>query len=310
MELGFCESSLVWATPTVPEATQQFIRVASSGGGVDPMHFIIQVAGKTDVGCVRKNNEDNYGYDTEHGIFVVCDGMGGEAAGEVASKIAVATMLSYFRRATEAGEYAAYGRTFEGVSRNANALASAIQLANQTVRQSAREDVNHAGMGTTIAAALIKGGAVSIAHVGDSRVYLVRDKKIRQLTTDHSLVMEQVRRGLITVEEAGRSELQNVIVRSLGVDDEVEPDLSDFDAQSGDTLLFCSDGLIRHVSDPQICEVLISAPTTEGACDELIAAAKAAGGSDNITCVVVRLVAQPWLKKVFSTETAKSEESS
>jgi PPM family protein phosphatase len=274
------------------------------------MNFTIQVAGRTDVGCVRRNNEDSYGYDTEHGIFVVCDGMGGEAAGEVASKIAVTTVLSYFRDAGANGGYPAIGRTFEGASPNANALASAIQLANQAIRQSAMNDSRKTGMGTTIVAALVRDSEVSIANVGDSRIYLVRDHKIRQLTNDHSLVMEQVRRGLMTAEEAGRSELQNVIVRALGLEQGVEPDLADLDVHPEDTLLFCSDGLFRHLSDAQIVEVLTSTSTVEEACDCLIEAAKLGGGSDNITCVLVRLVAQPWFRKMFSAETPKSEEPS
>ena len=282
----------------------------AAAGGVGPMDFTIQVAGKTDVGCVRTNNEDNYGYDTEYGIFVVCDGMGGEAAGEVASKLAVTTMLSYFRHPTDTGDYPPFGRKFDGASRNANALASAIQLANHEIRKSANSDLRNSGMGTTIVAALVKGPTVSIAHVGDSRVYLVRDRAIQQLTADHSLVMEQVRRGLITAEEAGRSDLQNVIVRSLGVDDSVEPELTDLDAHPDDKLLFCSDGLIRHVPDARILELIMSSSGLEEACERLIAAAKAGGGSDNVTCLLVRFVSQPWFHKVFSTETPKSEESS
>lgn len=273
------------------------------------MNFTLQVAGKTDVGCVRKNNEDSFGYDTEHGIFVVCDGMGGVAAGEVASMIGVTTVLSYFRHAPENGEFPKYGRAFEGVSRDANALGSAIQMANHAIRQSGMSDLRHAGMGSTIVAAFVGKDSVSIAHVGDSRIYLVRDNTIQQLTNDHSLVMEQVRRGLITAEEAEGSDLQNLIVRALGPDEEVKPDLADLDIHPDDTLLFCSDGLTRHVVDDQILATIVTASSVDQACDGLIEAAKAGGGTDNITCVLVRFVSQPWYRKLFSPETPKVQES-
>lgn len=252
------------------------------------MELALEVAGKTDVGCVRTNNEDSFGYDAERGIFVVCDGMGGAAAGEIASNLGVTTVLSYFQEAANASGYPAFERVFEGYSDDANALANAIHSANRVIKQSAT--ANQAGMGTTIVAVLVKGSAVSIAHVGDSRIYLVRDAAIEQLTHDHSLVMERVRRGLMTAEEAAVSEMQNIITRALGADEQVEPDLADLQMLAGDTLLLCSDGLVRHVSDDRILQMIGNAESVDGSCDALIEAAKAGGGSDNVTCILLRFV--------------------
>src|SRR3954467_15521229 len=213
------------------------------------MSLTVQVAGKTDLGCVRTNNEDNFGYDARYGIFVVCDGMGGAAAGEVASKLGVDTVLNYFRRAAQTNIYPSVGQTFEGVSERANALASAIQLANQAVHETGSKHAAQKGMGSTVVAVLTRGNFFSIGHVGDSRIYLMRHGSIQQLTNDHSLVMEQVRRGLITREQAEKSEMQNIIIRALGAEETVKPDVDDLIALPGDVLLLCSDGLTKTVKD-------------------------------------------------------------
>jgi serine/threonine protein phosphatase PrpC len=266
------------------------------------MSLTVEVAGKTDVGCVRANNEDNFGYDRRYGIYTVCDGMGGQAAGEVASKLAVDTVLMYFRQAGATNTYPSVGKSFEGVSDRAAALASAIHLANQAIHEAANAHMGRAGMGSTITAVLVKDKFFSIAHVGDSRIYLLRPQlgSIQQLTQDHSLVMEQVRRGLLTLEEAQKSEMQNIIIRALGPDESVQPDLDDLMAQSGDVLLLASDGLTRHVPDDMILNVVRTSPSLQVACDDLIRAAKDAGGHDNITCLLLRFVEQPWFKRLFS----------
>ena len=248
----------------------------------------LQVAGRTDVGSVRQNNEDNFGYDTRCGIFLVCDGMGGHVGGERASKIAVETILGYFRQDPGNRHQGLVGRSFEGVSERASALAGALQLANQAIQEQASQNPTLAGMGSTIVAVLVEGGLFSVAHVGDSRVYLLRDRALQQLTTDHSLVMEQVRRGLMTPEEAEKSEMQNVIVRSLGVEESVEPDLADHELAAEDILLLCCDGLSRFVPESKMIEVITQAETLDKACADLIEAAKTLGSDDNITCVLVR----------------------
>lgn len=263
------------------------------------MSLTVQVAGKTDLGCVRTNNEDNLGYDTRFGIFVVCDGMGGQAAGEVASKMGVDTILEYFRKAGVDGKYPVEGPEMEGVSERANALASSIRRANKSIFDAASKNAGHAGMGSTVVAAMVKGNFLSIAHVGDSRIYLIRKDSIQQLTNDHSLVMEQVRRGLITKEEAEKSNMQNIIIRALGSEDTVEADVDDMVAQSGDILLLATDGLTKHVKDNALLKLVKSAPTLSQACDALIQAARDDGGDDNITCILVRVVEQPWYRGWF-----------
>ncbi len=260
------------------------------------MKLAIQAAAKTDVGLVRTNNEDNFGYDLRQGIFVVCDGMGGQAAGEVASKAAVETVLSYFTRDLRDSKTRVLGRGFEEVSKRANRLANAIQLANQAIRRMAEQNAERTGMGSTIVAVSVEGKQFSIANVGDSRAYLIRGQTIQQLTSDHSLVMEQVRRGIISMEEAEHSKLQNVIVRALGSDESVEPDLQDREFGLGDILLLCSDGLSRYVKEPAIIEILAQAPSLEVACEQLIQLAKNGNSDDNITCLLLR-ASEPWWRR-------------
>jgi PPM family protein phosphatase len=261
------------------------------------MTLAVEVAGQTDVGCVRTNNEDNFGYDSRYGIFVVCDGMGGQAAGEVASKMAVDLLLDYFRRSSSAS----------GVRSNANlpqtpdarSLATAIQMANRTIYEAGNGQAGRAGMGSTIVAALVRGHSLAIGHVGDSRIYLVRQGAIQQLTQDHSLVMEQVRMGYITPEQAEKSELQNVILRALGAATDVEADVEELVVLPGDTLLMTSDGLTRHVRDQEILAIVSAGCGLKDTCSKLIQAAKERGGDDNITCLLLRIVERPWYKNLL-----------
>ena len=275
------------------------------------MKLSIQVAGKTDVGLVRANNEDNLGFDTASGVFVVCDGMGGQAAGERASKIAVDTIMGYFRKAPKEGREVV-GRVFERLSSRANSLARAIQLANQSIHEEASRDPRFTGMGTTVVAVAVEGDEFSVAHVGDSRAYLLRAGVLQQLTNDHSLVMEQVRRGLITLEDAEKSTIQNVIVRSLGAEESVDPDLADHELLAGDLVLMCSDGLSHFVHDNVLLEVLLASSSADRACTDLIQAAKAAGSNDNITCLVIQAVEPSWSDRMLGRLKpghAKSQES-
>ena len=272
------------------------------------MSLVIQAAGNTDVGLVRKNNEDNFGYDLRYGIFLVCDGMGGQQAGELASKIAVDTVLDYFRH-TEQNAPPVGGARFEGVSQRAIGLATAIQLANQAIHASGARDVTVAGMGSTIVAVAVEGDLFSIANVGDSRIYLIRNNDVVQLTHDHSLVMEQVRRGLMTLEEAEHSNMQNVIVRALGTDDSVEPDLADHEFNSGDVLLLCSDGMSRYVKEEMMAEA-VKQDSLDQACSILIEAAKSGGSDDNITCLLIRAVHPSWKDRLFGRLSAQSGQKS
>ena len=262
------------------------------------MALAVEVAGKTDVGCVRANNEDNFGYDSRYGIFVVCDGMGGQAAGEVASKMGVDILLDYFRNEVAVPEmHSGNGQPSSGEARS---MASAIQLANRTIFQAGQAQQARQGMGATIVAALVRGNSLTIGHVGDSRIYLVRQGAIQQLTQDHSLVMEQVRRGYITLEQAQKSEMQNIILRALGSEEAVEADVEGLVAVSGDVLLMTSDGLTRHVADEEILQIVQGPGDLEHRCNHLMQMAKDRGGDDNITCLLVRMVNRSWYRNILS----------
>ncbi len=272
-------------------------------GGIERtrMALTIEVAGRSDVGCIRKNNEDNFGFDSRHGIFVVCDGMGGQAAGEVASKLAVDTVLRYFREAADRQSPESASPVLEG-SAIEQQLSNAIHLANKAVFEDASKNTMRTGMGATVVAVhLGREGTFSTANVGDSRIYRIRNGAIEQLTQDHSLVMEQVRRGLITPEEARHSEVQNIIIRALGAEADVKPDIDEQSAHPGDVLLLCSDGLTREVEDDTIAAIVsrYSDQSLQTACDELIETAKAHGGGDNITALLVRFAERPWYQSLI-----------
>ncbi|ABF43330.1 protein serine/threonine phosphatase [Candidatus Koribacter versatilis Ellin345] len=269
------------------------------------MSLLLEVAGRSDVGCVRANNEDNFGYDTRYGIFVVCDGMGGQAAGEVASKLGVDSVLGFFRDQSrhETSEHSvadvtALTKHDSGATPRAKLLSGAIVRANTAIHEAAEKNANHSGMGSTVAAVLVEGDFFTVGNVGDSRVYLIREGKIEQLTNDHSLVAEHVRRGLMTKEQANRSEVQNVLLQALGSDD-IDPDLDDFAAAHNDILLIATDGLTKHVSEDGICKILLAAANPQVACDALVEAARLKGGDDNITCLVLRFVEQTWIKRAL-----------
>jgi protein phosphatase len=154
-------------------------------------------------------------------------------------------------------------------------------------------------MGTTVVAVLADDKSLSVGHVGDSRLYLYRGGALSQLTQDHSLVMEQVRRGYITLEQAAKSEMQNIILRALGSEDTVEADVEDLPLLPGDVLLMCSDGLTKYLNDDDLLRIVSSSTSLDGACDGLIAAAKGRGGDDNITCLLLKTVNPPWYKRIL-----------
>ncbi len=251
------------------------------------MSLALEVSGRSDIGRVRPHNEDNFGYDAGIGIFVVCDGMGGHAAGEVASQIAVDTIIGYFR---EHKDSSSPDGVLADAPEGARMLAEAVKLANEAILRYATENAGASGMGTTLVAARFSEGKFSIAHVGDSRIYLFRDGELLQLTEDHSLVMEQVRRGMLTLEEAKQSAAQNIITRALGTDESTLPDLGEFPAQAGDILLMTTDGILRHVTDDEIRTILQQLPSLDIAAQTLIDAANEAGGHDNSTCVLIRVL--------------------
>jgi len=264
------------------------------------MGLTVEVAGKTDIGCVRKNNEDNLGWDQRLGLYVVCDGMGGALAGEVASKMGVDLMLDYFREGKQTGVYPDFGEFSDGISPAGKHLSSAIRRANVAIYEAGQAKQSQHGMGSTIAAVLVEDNFLTIAHAGDSRIYRMRDGVLEQLTQDHSLVMEQVRRGLITLEEAEKSDMQNIIIRALGSEETVEPDVQDLIAFRNDLYMLASDGLTKLVKDDLIKLILESSPGLQVACEDLINAAKERGGDDNITVLLLQLVDEPWYQRLLN----------
>ncbi|MFN8174828.1 MAG: Stp1/IreP family PP2C-type Ser/Thr phosphatase [Solirubrobacteraceae bacterium] len=227
----------------------------------------------SDTGRQRRANED--AFLARSPMFVVADGMGGAQAGEVASRIAVEVFAPGLPQA-------------EGADAAAR-LRERVQEANGRIHAVSRSDREHAGMGTTITAALLDGDEVAIAHVGDSRAYALRDGNLTQLTRDHSLVDELVRTGRLTEEEAADHPQRSIITRALGPEAAVEVDTFGYRGRAGDVLLLCSDGLTTMVGPDEVAEILRGAPTLRDAGERLVAAANAAGGRDNITVVLFRL---------------------
>jgi len=226
----------------------------------------------TDTGQVRDGNEDSYLVDRRLDLFAVADGMGGHRAGEIAS----ATALDGLKAAVDEG----------------TPVADAVGRANTAVWDKAAGDTDLAGMGTTLTAAIFDAGTLTIAHVGDSRAYLLRDDRLERLTTDHSLVEELIRDGKLTEEQAAVHPQRSIITRALGVDSSVEVDVYSLVLQGGDRVILCSDGLTSMVRTAGIAEVLRAEPDPTAAANALVDAANAAGGEDNITVVVLDAVAE------------------
>ena len=258
-------------------------------GGVNPgVEFRIEVGSKTDVGRVRENNEDSFRVVPELNLWILSDGMGGVAHGEVASALAIETIAAYCQQEPLKSATSPSIGELSDVSATANHLAEAARAANHKIYDSASRNPEQHGMGATVVAAQLEGRLLSVMHVGDSRAYLMRSGTLVPLTEDHSLVAEQVRRGVLTPEEAEHSRLQNVLVRALGVREDVEPDASDRELLPGDFLLLCTDGLTRGIPDPEIAQILARSANPQAAVDRLIETALDRGGEDNITAIVVR----------------------
>ena len=245
---------------------------------------------------MRSLNEDSYRISREQSLFVLSDGLGGAAKGEVASAIAVEAVIDSLREdGDEApGRGAANGHFSEGT----NSLVRAIHLANRKIHEQGMRDPSCHGMGATIVAARIDGSRLSLVHVGDSRAYLLRSHRLEQLTSDHSLVAEQVRQGLMTREQAAVSEMQSVLTRALGTEESVEVDADEIELFPADSLLLCSDGLTRMVPEDEIAEILAEAPAAILAAEQLVNRANEYGGQDNVTVVVIRFnKSKSWLAK-------------
>ena len=243
----------------------------------------ILVAAVSDVGRVRTNNEDSFGYDPARQVYVVCDGMGGMAAGEVASQMAVGTFLQTVAAITD-------GRPIEGV------LDQAVRAANAAVHQAGMLP-EHKGMGTTLVAACIQESGpdlkLYIGNVGDSRAYLIQHHQCTQITIDHSYINELIRTGVVDVKDAATVDvkgMQTMITRAIGVEATVDPDFFSVTLAPGDIVLLASDGLTRYVEQKEL-SLLVGACDLQGAAQNLVDLAKERGGTDNITVVLLQVAA-------------------
>ena len=243
--------------------------------------------GLTDVGRKRKHNEDAYLVDAERGLFVVADGMGGHAAGEVASRITVESIQEFIATSDDTTESSwpfGYGNR---ASSSGNRLTAAVERANEKVMRAVANRPELKGMGTTVVATLVDPERATLVHVGDSRAYLFRDGELRRLTDDHSWVQEQVNAGILSEDEAKSHPLKNVVTRALGGSPHVSVDLIEVPLRAGDRFLLCSDGLTGMVGDEEILGYLVTETAPEAAVRKLVDLANERGGVDNITSIVV-----------------------
>jgi protein phosphatase len=231
----------------------------------------------TDIGRVRKLNEDAYYSDPDQiGLFIVADGMGGHQAGEVASALAVKSISEELKGSLP------HCRSAQAVD---SCLRDAVVRANRTIYELAMSDTGYNGMGTTVVVCAVQSGQAHIAHIGDSRAYLIRTGALRQLTTDHSLVQELLSRGRITEAEAVDHPRKNILTRALGTDPAVEVDTACLDLLPGDRIMLCTDGLTNHVDAQELLEFALKDPLQD-ACGEMIRLANERGGFDNMTVLI------------------------
>ena len=269
----------------------------------------IRTVGLTDQGKVRNNNEDAIWVDEAEGLMIVADGMGGHKAGEVASGMAVTTIRDNFRQLLEThgtGEIAD-----KHLSAETNRLGTCLGMANKMIFEAAKRYPRDSGMGTACTAGVIKEDRLSLAHVGDTRCYLIRRGELDQLTEDHSLVAEQIRYGLISRDDEAARIDQNVLTRSLGTEPEVRVDLEEHPLLPGDVLLFCSDGLGKELTNAQVLRTAMETPEPDELARRLIEMANAAGGRDNITVAVCRVDKAglgEWFKSLFKLRMGKKPE--
>ena len=249
----------------------------------------IQYKAISDVGRKRSANEDSYCADSELNLFVVADGMGGHAAGEVASKVAVESIQDFIKNTSNDKDITWPYEFDETLSMAGNRLKSAIQTAHAKVLEVTSQKKEFQGMATTVVSILVEDGKAQVAHVGDSRAYMVRAGKLIQLTSDHSWVNEQLRTGAITSQQARNHPYRNIVTRALGGPNPVDVDVTEEPMQEGDVILLCSDGLNTMITDEQILEIISRSPENlEQACQELINTANQNGGEDNVTAILVR----------------------
>jgi len=251
---------------------------------------MIEAFGKTDVGRRRKLNEDNLLLDRDTDLYAVCDGMGGHNAGEVASKMAIETLHAFVAKSQGEEKDITWPYGLEpNLSFEANRLKTAIKLANKRIFKAADNRDDYTGMGTTLVAALVNDGTLTVGNAGDSRCYLVRDGKLTQLTRDDSWVSAAWAEGILSSDEIDRHPLRNVITKAVGAKDNIELDTFEHKLAAGDVVLLCSDGLHGMITNEQILGLLHPFPgSLEQAAGALVDAANEAGGKDNVSVVLLK----------------------
>lgn len=252
--------------------------------------FEIEADGKTDVGMKRRVNEDVFVLDPQHGVFLVADGMGGHAAGEVASRVATEEILHALSNAVNDLDETWPEHWDPALSAPANSAIDAVVAGHHRVTQEMRDDADLKGMGTTVVVAVHQrvDDKLVICHVGDSRAYRLRDGEFALLTNDHSWVHEQVTAGFLTEEAARNHPLKNVVTQALGGSSEPRVDVLETGLQDGDLYLLCSDGLNSMLTDDEIAGLLEPGGSLESSCERLVEAANQRGGNDNISVVLLR----------------------
>jgi PPM family protein phosphatase len=246
----------------------------------------IDIGASTDVGRTRSRNEDCYCVLRELGLFVISDGIGGQANGEVASTMAVEAVVTHCQQATAGPTSPLHSESHLSV--RTRHLANAVRWANRKIRTASAQNAAYSGMGATLVAAWLNGECLSLVSIGDSRAYIFRNGTLKQLTRDHSLAAERARRGLITKQEASACEVQNVLLQALGTSDKIDVEAEEVVLQHGDVVLLCTDGLTHMASDEQIASALVLCEDVQRVTDRLVEMASARGGKDNITVVVLR----------------------
>jgi len=249
----------------------------------------VEIAGFTDVGRLRRRNEDAIAWDVRLGVAMVADGMGGSTGGDVASSTALRSIKDDLRRAlADAERHGERGRTREV---RASLVTELVRRANQGVRKSAASDQRLNGMGTTLVMALLGPDFITAAHVGDSRLYRLRGGQLERLTEDHSMVQEMVGRGQLSARQAAMSRHRNVITRALGIAQQVSVDVAHHPVEAGDIFLLCTDGLTNMVPEAEIGAALAAhAHHLEGAARNAVNLANARGGRDNVSVVLMRIL--------------------
>ncbi len=252
----------------------------------------ISWAARTDPGLRRSGNEDSYRASPEVGLFVVADGMGGHAGGEVASELAVTEIQNIVESTRGLGPLDTWPVPFDrSLGRDGNRLRAGFDSANRKISQHMETSENLRGMATTAVAVLLDGVQAALAHVGDSRAYLYRADQLTRLTSDHSWVEEQMRAGLLTEAAAREHPWRNIVTKALSGSDDLQVDVSELELQPGDRLLLCSDGLSSVLNDSEIGDIMAASHDLQERCDELVNRANAAGGPDNITTLLLHVAA-------------------